>query len=355
MRYVQLPCSRSLHCNRGAMESFVPKPNLFPKRGSKLCSSCGSSNGNRAYACKACHRRFYSDPPAKERTKQWCDVSCMTSDGRRVQDKLYSVRVRNRGPDYRTLVTAEATGSWKCYYESCRTAEETRLRSTPGTDSYCEHISRVKQELRASPQPDDVESTHLELNPRLLDEMPFPATVRENLQRMNSRGANLIQRVSEESFLVRNPEMTQAHPLGLLHVRFSKNKTPSSAPPTFFCPCTVFKRFSSAQSGGAPTTPRISKRCLHFYLCLWAFASNEKLSQEYSCFRLSQQFETGSQGKNPVSYILHCYSLKCMHYLLYTHTHAHTHTSLHASELMEIDTQCQPSLPKSTEGISIIV
>ena len=54
-----------------------------------------------------------------------------------------------------------------------------------------------------------MESTHLELNPRLHNEMPFPATVRENVQRMNSRGANLIQRVSEESFLVRNPEMTQ--------------------------------------------------------------------------------------------------------------------------------------------------
>ena len=58
----------------------------------------------------------------------------MNFDGRCVQDKLYSVRVRNRGPDYRTLVAADATGSWKCYYESCRTAEETRLRSTPGTD-----------------------------------------------------------------------------------------------------------------------------------------------------------------------------------------------------------------------------
>ena len=291
-----LPVPCTVHCTlrkflrSSAMESSLLKSNLCVKRGSKLCASCGSTNGNRAYACKACHRRFYSDPPRKERTKQWCDVSCMNSDGRCVQDKLYSVRVRNRGPDYRTLVAADATGSWKCYYESCRTAEETRLRSTPGTDNidcYCEHISKVKQELGPALQLDDdvstkVKSTHLELNPRLLNEMPFPATVCENLQKMNSRGANLIQRVSEESFLVRDPKLTQAHPLGLLHVRFSKNKTPSSAPPTFYCPCTVFKGFSSTQSIGAPTTPRISKRCLHFYLCLWAFASNEKLSQEYS-------------------------------------------------------------------------
>jgi len=74
---------------------------------------------------------------------------------------------------YRTLVAADATGSWKCYYESCRTTEETRLRSTSGTDDigcYCEHISKVKQELDPTLQLDDdvatkVKSTHLELNP----------------------------------------------------------------------------------------------------------------------------------------------------------------------------------------------
>ena len=100
-----------------------------------------------------------------------------------MQDKLNSVRVRNRGPDYRPLDSADTTGSWKCYYESCRTAEETRLRSTSATDNigcHCEHISKVKQELGPTLQLDDdvamkVKSTHLELNPCLLNEMPFPA------------------------------------------------------------------------------------------------------------------------------------------------------------------------------------
>lgn len=281
-----------------------PGSSLFPKRGSKLCPSCGSSNGNRAFACKACHRRLYSDPcrtSATERTKQWCDVSCMTSGDDSGPHKLYSVRVRERGPDYRTLVAADASGSWKCYHESCRIAEETRLRSTPGTDSmscHCEHIRIVKEGLGGLLPPShhgtstqqQPESTRLlELNTHLLNEMAFPATVRENLRLMNSRGANLIQRVSEETYLVRNAELTQAHPLGLLHVRFSKSKKLNSAPPTFYCPCTAYKRFSSAQSSGAPTTPQISKRCLHFYLCLWAFASCNKLSKEYACFHLSHK------------------------------------------------------------------
>ena len=103
----------------------LPRSTAFPKRGSKLCPSCGSSNGNRAYACKACHRRLYADPcrtPSTERSKQWCDVSCMTSRDDHGTHKLYSVRVRECGPDYRTLVATDVSGSWKCHYESCRIA-----------------------------------------------------------------------------------------------------------------------------------------------------------------------------------------------------------------------------------------
>ena len=181
---------------------------MLPKRGSKLCPSCGLSNGNRAYACKACHRSLYSDTSrtTERRSKQWCDVSRMTCGDDSGPHRLYSARVRERRPDYKTLVAAEASRSWMCYYESCRTAEETRLRSTPGAGSmsyYCEHIMTVKKDL------DSLLSSHndaslqkqmreLELNPHLLNEIAFPATVCESLQTMSSRGAHLIQRVSEE-------------------------------------------------------------------------------------------------------------------------------------------------------------
>ena len=183
---------------------------MLPKRGSKLCSSCGSSNGNRAYACKACHRSLYSDTSwtTERHSKQWCDVSRMTCGDDSGPHRLYSVRVRERGPDYRTLVAADVSRSWMCYYESCRAAEETRLRSTAGAGSmscYCEHIMKVKKDLDslpsshndASPQK---QTRELELNPHLLNEIAFPATVHESLHTMSSRGAHRIQRVSEESF-----------------------------------------------------------------------------------------------------------------------------------------------------------
>ena len=78
-----------------------PKSSMLPKRGSKLCPSCGSSSGNRAYACTGYHRRLYSDPsrtgtPTKECSKQWCDVSCMTSGDDSGPHRLCSVRVRER-------------------------------------------------------------------------------------------------------------------------------------------------------------------------------------------------------------------------------------------------------------------
>ena len=65
---------------------------------------------------------------------------------------------------------------------------------------------------------------------------------------------------------------------------FKKKKNSDlPAPPTFHCPCATFRRFFSLTShSGGGTTPRLSKRCIHFYVCLWAFASNENLAREFS-------------------------------------------------------------------------
>ena len=36
-------------------------------KGQKICSSCGSGNGPRAYACKSCHAAFVFKPTSKEK------------------------------------------------------------------------------------------------------------------------------------------------------------------------------------------------------------------------------------------------------------------------------------------------
>ena len=114
---------------------------------------------------------------------------------------------------------------------------------------------------------------------------------------MKEQAPVLIQRVSGNSFLIRDRECSQERPLGLLHVRFRapheqplpdncEPRPTTTAPeprPSFYCPCRTFQRFSSLLPGAA-TTPKLSRRCLHFYICLWAFACNSTLRDEFSFY-----------------------------------------------------------------------
>ena len=92
----------------------------------------------------------------------------------------------------------------------------------------------------------------------------------------------LFTRVSEGSFAIRVNEITQDQPLGILHVRLTKptQSHSSGSTPAFYCPCHSFTQFSSRASGG-PKTARLSRRCSHFYIWLWAFASDKSLSEEF--------------------------------------------------------------------------
>jgi len=267
----------------------------FPKRGSRICNYCGCSSGNRAYACKSCHRPFQQkdvQTPEKGTKRTSCDVSDLLPHDVPMPKKLYSVRTRDRGPDYRTLVSVSEDGFWKCNYDACKTVQESRMRSTTCSDvqrkafsGECEHVRKVQKESLLQP-PSVCHPLHV--NTSILQSLPFPPSVKEELQAMKGEfSTGLIQRVSEETFLVRDLKRTQEHQYGVLHMRFLKPKLQRAgdlpAPPTFHCPCATFRRFSSLTShSGGGTTPRLSKRCIHFYVCLWAFASNENLAREFS-------------------------------------------------------------------------
>ena len=74
----------------------------------------------------------------------------------------------------------------------------------------------------------------------------------------------VIQRVSKNSFVVAITPTSEA-PLGLLHVRIGPNNVVQ-------CTCHKYKRAISL--AGATTAPKLSKRCTHFYLFLWAALSD---------------------------------------------------------------------------------
>jgi len=128
----------------------------FPKRGSRICNYCGCSSGNRAYACKLCLRPFQQkesvQTPEEGTIRTSCDMLDLMPHDMPMFKKLYSVRTRDRGPDYRTLVSVSEDGLWKCNYDACKTVQESRTRSMRSTCSdvqckafsgECEHVRKV--------------------------------------------------------------------------------------------------------------------------------------------------------------------------------------------------------------------
>lgn len=79
---------------------------IMAKRGSTLCAVCGCSNGNRAEICKKCETPFPKrvKKSAQQLSPQYSiDVSHLLLPESPLEDnaKVYSVRIRNQGPDYR--------------------------------------------------------------------------------------------------------------------------------------------------------------------------------------------------------------------------------------------------------------
>ena len=266
------------------------------------CPRCGVSNGNRAYACKACHCPLKTQHLQCKRRRDASDVTeLLPGDIVPSPKRVFSVRLRKAGPDYRTLVTEDSSSAWKCRAETCSVAQEGRLRSgtsindasqsnkqQPGSQ-LCRHIQCVQTEVAHEPV-----ETALYLDPQVLDTLPFPDKTRKTLLSMHGTGKAMILRVSEDTFAVRSGKTCQQHPPGILHVRVSKrlslngdtsDPTASglSLPPSqaIYCPC---HSHISRQGAGGPATARLSKRCIHLYLCLWAFASDKTLAKEFCVF-----------------------------------------------------------------------
>ena len=106
-----------------------------------------------------------------------------------------------------------------------------------------------------------------------MNSLPVPPAVRAEFEAylIESR-TQVIQRVSKKSFVVVTSPSAEA-PFGLLHIRTGPNNN-------IQCTCHKYKRATSLAS--ATTAPKLSKRCTHFYLFLWATLSNESLMKEFS-------------------------------------------------------------------------
>nr|CAD7462620.1 unnamed protein product [Timema tahoe] len=90
----------------------------------------------------------------------------------------------------------------------------------------------------------------------------------------------LVQRVSKNIMAVKC-KASPKHPLGYLHFSFFVSRLKDRVENKFFCSCTAFKgQVKHATNKDDPNF----KKCLHFYSCIAAFASDLKLSEEFAYY-----------------------------------------------------------------------
>nr|XP_013007047.1 uncharacterized protein C2orf42 homolog isoform X2 [Cavia porcellus] len=262
---------------RTKVPAFLSDLGKATLRGIRKCPRCGTYNGTRGLSCKnktcgAIFRYGARKQPSVEAVK------IITGSDLQV----YSVRQRDRGPDYRcfvelgvsetTIQTVDGTiitqlSSGRCYVPSCLKA------ATQGVvENQCQHIK-----LAVNCQ---AEATPLTLKSSVLNAMQASPETKQTIWQLATEPTGpLVQRITK-NILVVKCKASQKHSLGYLHTSFVQKISTKSLPERrFFCSCqTVKSHKSSACKDDA------AQRCIHFFACICAFASDETLAQEFSDF-----------------------------------------------------------------------
>uniref|UniRef100_A0A3Q3R283 Putative treble-clef zinc-finger domain-containing protein n=1 Tax=Monopterus albus TaxID=43700 RepID=A0A3Q3R283_MONAL len=228
-------------------------------RGIRKCPQCGVYNGTRGLSCK----------------NKACGVSLRNASAGGGGVQVFSVRHRGRGATatqfgFVELVptdTAIATGDGatlltqinlgRCFLPSCRQGQ-----------SLCIHIKQAI-ECRSCASP-------LTLKSSVLEGLQASIQAREELWRLATESPGpLVQRVSKDTLVVKC-HTDSYHPLGLLHLTVGAGELSEVLKGDRRAGGST-KCHSSLSSATPPP-------CLHFYACVCAFASDEKLASEFSAF-----------------------------------------------------------------------
>lgn len=298
-------------------------------RGIRKCPQCGIYNGTRGLSCKnkACGIKLRNAAPGC-RSRKNCPVEVVKviidsedsggkEGGGGVQ--VFSVCHRGRGATathlgFVELVptdTAIATGDGatlltrinlgRCFVPSCRQGQrsnqnESESRATESkqsSDSLCIHIKQaIECHSCASP---------LTFKSSVLEGLQVSIQARAELWRLATESPGpLVQRVTKDTLVVKCHTDSQ-HPLGLLHLTVGagglsegskiEKRSKEQQQAIFHCACQLISKRS--KGGGAtavgpswypPLSSAVPTLCLHFYACVCAFASDEKLSAEFAAF-----------------------------------------------------------------------
>lgn len=311
-------------------------------RGIRKCPQCGIYNGTRGLSCKnkACGVSLRNASPGGRNSKKGAvEVVKVIIDseerGGKEQEgggvlgggtgggvQVFSVCHRGRGATATQLGfvelvptdTAIATGDGatlltrinlgRCFLPSCRhgqrsnqsESESAVANSKQSSDSLCIHIKQAI-ECRSC-------ATPLTLKSSVLEGLQASIQAREELWRLATESPGpLVQRVSKDTLVVKCHTDSQ-HPLGLLHLTVGagglsevskserRGREAQQQHAVFHCACQVSSRRGKPGADGAsgsnnahlPPSSVASQPCLHFYACVCAFASDEKLASEFAAF-----------------------------------------------------------------------
>ncbi|XP_056669450.1 uncharacterized protein C2orf42 homolog isoform X6 [Monodelphis domestica] len=262
---------------RTKVPAFLSDLGKATLRGIRKCPRCGTYNGTRGLSCKnkTCGTIFRYGARKQPSIEA---VKIITGSDLHI----YSVRQRDRGPDYRcfvelgvsetTIQTVDGTiisqlSSGRCYVPSCLKA------ATQGVvENQCQHIK-----LAINCQ---AEATPLTLKSSVLNSMQASPETKQTIWQLATEPTGpLVQRITK-NILVVKCKASQKHSLGYLHASFvQKISAKSMTERRFFCSCQTLKSNKSNTS-----KDELAQRCIHFFACICAFASDETLAQEFSEF-----------------------------------------------------------------------
>ncbi|KAF7648119.1 hypothetical protein LDENG_00161880, partial [Lucifuga dentata] len=201
--------------------------------------------------------------------------------------------------DGATLVTRINLG--RCFLPSCRQGQRSSNRGqmesvtnvskqASSSDSLCIHIKQAMECQSCA--------TPLTLKSSVLEGLHASMQAREELWRLATESPGpLVQRVCKDTLVVKC-HTDSNHPLGLLHLNVgsgglsenskSEKRGREGQQPVFHCSCQGSSRRGNpgVDGAGQPGTgaSMASDPCLHFYACVCAFASDEKLASEFAAF-----------------------------------------------------------------------
>ena len=280
--------------------SSLGKPTM---RGIRKCPKCGTFNGTRGLSCKnkVCDMVFKETERSSKRGAGCDAVRLYTGTA----STIYSVRLRDKGPDYRGFVklsTSEMPSmassiiindQSQCYVDTCHKPE----KSEEQVPTICSHISAC---LGTSVQ----EATPVMLRHSAMNDLNIRPEIKHEVYSMAERASGpLVQRVSKNVFCVKcDPEIiigdtnSDRHPLGYLHICFMEQKVKDGPglEHRFFCSCSqfcgesawpstaLFPQWTAMDREREPEW--LLKRCVHLYSCLCAFASDPKLREEFKMY-----------------------------------------------------------------------